>query len=110
MSYNKRNMIHIAKRITTERMSRNGKQCTYCSLGMIPKVKSISVHHSDQKLEIDQNILCDQKNVIYIAECKQCNMQSIGSTTQKFKDRVKQYKSNLRKKVTNSSNNMTIRK
>ena len=91
-------------------MKQNDKKCTYCSSGLIPTEQLISVHHSGQKLEIEQNILCNAKNVIYIAECKKCNRQSIGSTTQKFKDRVKQYKSNLRKKVTNSSNNMTIRK
>ena len=87
-------------------MNEHDKRCTYCSVEMIPEVQFISVHHSGQKLEVEQNILCDAKNVTYIAECKVCNMQSIGSTTQKFKDRVKQYKANLRTKVCRSENKL----
>ena len=75
---------------------------------MIPEAQSISVHHSDQKLEIVQKILCDSKNVIYIAECKVCNKQSIGSTTQKFKDRIKQYQAKLRKKYAGQKTNLTV--
>ena len=42
---------------------------------------------------IRQNLNCKSKNVIYVATCKKCNVQYVGSTANEFKVRFREHKS-----------------
>ena len=66
---------------------------------MIPKVNFIQIHHSGEIIAIKEQLMCKTENVIYVAECTICHMQLIGSTTRPLKERVREYKSNSRRKV-----------
>ena len=80
-------------------MERNEKsKCTYCASGLVPHVDKIKIHHSKRNQKINQTIFCDSKFVIYIAECKICKLQSVGSTVN-FNKRIAKYKRNILNKV-----------
>ena len=42
---------------------------------------------------IETFMMCDSKNVIYLASCKKCNLQYIGSSTTDFRVRFCNHKS-----------------
>ena len=44
---------------------------------------------------ITQNLSCKSKNVIYLVMCKKCNVQYVGSTSNKFKIRFHNQKSSM---------------
>ena len=54
------------------------------------------------------NITCNAKNVIYMVQCKRCNLQYIGETKRRLKDRFNEHrravdKTNIKSKPTTVS-------
>ena len=47
--------------------------------------------------KINQSLSCDDKCIIYLVTCKQCNKQYTGETTDLFRNRWNNYKDNARK-------------
>ena len=46
---------------------------------------------------IQQKLSCSSRNVIYLATCVKCNLQYVGSTSNEFKVRFRNHKSNMLK-------------
>ena len=68
---------------------------TRCDLCRNNFVESNSFRSSQtgKSYKIRPKLSCDSKNVIYLASCKKCNLQYIGSTTTDFRVRFRNHKS-----------------
>jgi len=54
---------------------------------------SFQSFQTGKSYKIRLKLSCDSKNVIYLASCKKCNLQYIGSTTTDFRVRFRNHKS-----------------
>ena len=68
---------------------------TRCDLSHNYFVESNSFRsfQTGKSYKIRSKLSCDSKNVIYLASCKKCNLQYIGSTTTDFRVRFCNHKS-----------------
>ena len=55
--------------------------------------KSFPSFQTGKKYTIHSRLSCDSKNVIYLASCKKCRLQYVGSTTTDFRVRFRNHKS-----------------
>ena len=55
--------------------------------------KSLSTGRTYQ---INQNLSCSSKNVVYLDSCKKCNLQYVGSISTELKVRFRNHKSSMR--------------
>ena len=68
------------------------KECDRCK----NYLKENNIFHStctDRYYSIRQHLNCKSKNVIYLATCKKCKVQYVGSTSNEFKVRFRNHKS-----------------
>ena len=56
-------------------------------------IQIISQFSDGKKYTIHSRLSCDSKNVIYLASCKKCRLQYVGSTTTDFRIRFHNHKS-----------------
>ena len=79
------------KNRTSNREQRGWKKCSRNICFTCDYSKNLSefnVTATGEKITIRQSITCTDKNVIYCIQCTKCNMQYVGKTTSKFKDRA----------------------
>ena len=69
--------------------------CDLCKKFLIQdsKFKSFS---TGRTYNINQNLSCSSKNVVYLASCNKCSLQYVGSTSTEFKVRFRNHKSSMR--------------
>ena len=74
--------------------------CKYCT--MITKTGNITSKVTKQTHGTKHNVTCNSSNVIYCIECTKCNMQYVGQTKCKIKDRMREHMYHINKKIYNS--------
>ena len=73
-----------------------GKRCDVCKY--VCETDTFVKRGCDRIFTIRSgNLNCNSKNIVYLAECKTCGMQYVGSTSTKFRARFNNYKSAHRK-------------
>ena len=63
--------------------------CKYCEL--LTKTGSITSKTTKEKFTTKHNVTCNSSNLIYCIECKKCNIQYVGQTKRKIKERVREH-------------------
>ena len=58
----------------------------------------LSMLHTGRRFKISRDSSCPSRNVIYVAYCKHCGKQEVGSTTS-WKSRLANYKSHIKNKI-----------
>ena len=74
----------------------------------ILRASSLRASCPDVTLSITSHIACNTKNVIYMVQCNRCNLQYIGETKRRLKDRFNEHrravgKTNIKSKPTTVS-------
>ena len=84
---------------TTEDLGyiRCNKSCDSCD-NFVQESSFITCNATGRKFKIRESSTCSTKNVIYMAYCKTCGKQGVGSTTS-WKPRLANYKNHIRKKI-----------
>ena len=67
--------------------------CEICDVLLLGNKFKSSVTKKEYKINFNFN--CNSENVIYLLTCKVCNIQYVGTTITRFRDRFNQYKSNI---------------
>ena len=76
--------------------SKCGKQrCEVCN--NVTDASTFSSTVTGDTFKINHSLNCDDKCLIYLMTCKQCNKQYLGETTDLFRNRWNNYKGNVRK-------------
>ena len=68
------------------------KKCDLCK-NFLKEDKVFNSSSSNRFYSIRQRLDCKSKNVIYLATCKKCKVQYVGSTSNEFKVRFRNHKS-----------------
>ena len=58
---------------------------------MISNTGEITSKQTKEKHVIKHNVTCNSSNVIYYIECTNCNIQYVGQTKRKIKDRIREH-------------------
>ena len=75
----------------------NRKSCDSCD-NYVDETSNIECHATKRKFKIRKESSCTTNNVIYVAYCKNCGKQGVGSTIC-WKKRLSNYKSHIKKKI-----------
>ena len=75
----------------------NGKRCQVCL--SISKTCTFESSQTKQKYKINHHSNCNDKCLIYLLSCKGCDLQYVGSTTDKFRLGWNNYKEHDRKSL-----------
>ena len=67
-------------------------RCDLCQ-NFCVESKSFPSFRTGKKYTIHSRLSCDSKNVIYLASCRKCHLQYVGSTTTDFRIRFRNHKS-----------------
>ena len=70
----------------------NRSRCDLCQ-NFFVESKSFLSFQTGKKYTINSRLSCDSTNVIYLASCKKCRLQYVGSTTTDFRIRFRNHKS-----------------
>ena len=70
------------------RCGKNCATCPYISHGLT----TYTFFSTGETLPIKSNLTCDTKNLIYIIQCNRCNLQYIGETKRRLKDRFNEHR------------------
>ena len=70
------------------RCGRNCATCPYISHGLT----TYTFFSTGETRPIKSNLTCDTKNLIYIIQCNRCNLQYIGETKRRLKDRFNEHR------------------
>ena len=70
------------------RCDKNCATCPYISHGLT----TYTFFSTCETLPIKSNLACDTKNLIYIIQCNRCNLQYIGETKRRLKDRFNEHR------------------
>ena len=76
------------------------EECRKKRCGVCPFIKTSSTftdRNASREYKIMSKMNCDSKNVVYLVQCKTCNIQYVGSASTKFRQRFNNYKSCFRK-------------
>ena len=82
--------------INNPRPKRNNpgmKKCYNC--GICPYVKegnSVKATSNNYKIDINTNVNCSSKNIIYLLGCKKCSQQYIGESERTLRERFAEHK------------------
>ena len=55
-------------------------------------VRILTIYSTGQTFEIKSHITCETSNVIYMIQCTKCNLQYIGETKRRLKDRFNEHR------------------
>ena len=69
------------------RCGKNCATCPYISDGLT----SYNFFSTGETRTIKSNLTCDTKNLIYMIQCNRCNLQYIGETKRRLKDRFNEH-------------------
>ena len=75
----------------------NKSSCDSCD-NFVDEISSITCHATKRRFKIRKESSCATNNVIYVAYCKNCGKQGVGSTVC-WKKRLSNYKSHIKKKI-----------
>ena len=64
------------------------RTCLYISHGLT----KYTFFSTGETLPIKSNLTCHTKNLIYISQCNRCNLQYIGETKRRLKDRFNEHR------------------
>ena len=68
------------------------KKCNNCSIcPYVNNCKVVKSSATNFNAEIQQEVTCQTRNVIYCITCKKCNMQYVGETGRVAKDRFREH-------------------
>ena len=67
-------------------------RCDLCQ-NFFVESKSFPSFRTGKNYNIHSRLSCDSKNIIYLASCKKCRLQYVGSTTTDFRIRFRNHKS-----------------
>ena len=70
------------------RCGKNCATCPYISDGLT----SYTFFSTGETRTIKSNLTCDTKNLIYMIQCNRCNLQYIGETKRRLKDRFNEHR------------------
>ena len=70
------------------RCGKNCATCPYISDGLT----SYTFFSTGKSRTIKSNLTCDTKNLIYMIQCNRCNLQYIGETKRRLKDRFNEHR------------------
>ena len=70
------------------------KRCDLCKNFLVESSNFTSLA-TGRSYNIQQNLGCSSSNVIYLASCIKCNLQYVGSTSNPFKVRFRNHKSDM---------------
>ena len=70
------------------------KRCDLCQ-NFLKEGKQISSFATGRFYSIKQKLSCTSQNVIYLASCLKCRLQYVGSTSNPFKVRFRNHKSDM---------------
>ena len=70
------------------RCGKNCSTCPYISHGLT----SYTFSSTGETRSIKSNLTCDTKNLIYMIQCNRCNLQYIGETKRRLKDRFNEHR------------------
>ena len=70
------------------RCGKNCATCPYISYGLT----SYTFFSTGETRTIKSNLTCDTKNLIYMIQCNRCNLQYIGETKRRLKDRFNEHR------------------
>ena len=73
-----------------------GNNCDLCN-NFLKQTSTFSSTVSNKTYQIKECIDCNTSNIIYLATCKRCNIQYVGSTSAAFKVRFRNHKSSIKK-------------
>ena len=76
------------------------KNCKYCS--MLDTSGKLHNENTNQTHTTKHNITCNSSNLIYCIKCKKCNMQYVGQTKRKIKERTREHMYHTTKGIYNS--------
>jgi hypothetical protein len=71
----------------------NKDKCETCIRSK--NISQFQVTATKEQITINQKITCTDTNVIYCIQCTICNLQYVGKTTNKFKDRASSHRSSV---------------
>ena len=54
------------------------------------------IDRNGKQISLNDKMDCQSKDVIYVIECKNCNIRYVGETFQKLKDRLNQHRSDIK--------------
>ena len=80
------------------RCEKNCATCPYISDGLT----SYTFFSTGETRTIKSNLTCDTKNLIYMIQCNRCNLQYIGETKRRLKDRFNEHRRTIDKPNTKS--------
>ena len=70
------------------RCGKNCATCPYISYGLT----TYTFFSTGETRPIKSNLTCETKNLIYTIQCNRCNLQYIGETKRRFKDRFNEHR------------------
>ena len=70
------------------RCGKNCATCPYISDGLT----TYTFFSTNETRHIKSNLTCDTKNLIYMIQCNRCNLQYIGETKRRLKDRFNEHR------------------
>lgn len=96
-----KNLQELILRADPYSISFNETNCRYDKCGQCDSCINFVVGNNFIKstatgkvFQLRKNLDCSSRNVVYVAECKNCKMQGVGSTTA-WKPRLRNYKSHI---------------
>jgi len=89
-----RNNALEVKRNTYKCKPCNGKKCQTCDLISTNSNFRSTTYNKTIPIQTDCN--CDTKDIIYLITCTKCNIQYVGESGQKLRDRINNHKSTIR--------------
>ena len=82
------------------RCEKNCATCPYISDGLT----SYTFFSTGETRTNKSNLTCDTKNLIYMIQCNRCNLQSIGETKRRLKDRFNEHRRTIDNPITPNLN------
>ena len=99
-SYLERAKLYHLRRCVGSRQCKKRK-CEVCT--NVTETDTFSSTVTSETLQINHELNCDDKCLIYLLKCKVCNKQYVGETTDAFRLRWNNYKNKDRKLQRNES-------
>lgn len=76
------------------------KKCNKCVVcPYVDECKYVYNAHDNTQIKINKPVSCETENVVYIVNCKKCNMKYVGETGRSFKTRMKEHRGYIRNKM-----------
>ena len=82
-------------------MFKCNKPCSICPF--VRQQKVVKATNNDNKVQLKNHHTCEDKNVVYIVQCKKCNDQYIGETKNSLRSRFLDHAGYVRRKEVEKS-------